>query len=239
MTNDMKLYYDYTVSPLGQVFYKTVWRQLETIKDKKVLDFGSGFGFTSNFIAKNNDVIAVEPNTDMIEVCKNDTIFTQVTGDLEVVKSMKNESFDVVVCHLVFEFVESPKEILSELVRVLKKDGTISIVRHNREGRIIQSVVQDYDLLETKKLLQGNPSYSSAFGNINYYKNDTLLEWSNNALQIEKVHGVRALASLHNADVQSKENWVEDMLEAEWELLQHQAFIDIAYFNHLILKKVL
>ncbi len=237
MTNDMKLYYDYTVSPLGQVFYKTVWRQLETIKEKKVLDFGSGFGFTSNFFAKNNDVIAIEIDKTMIDACKGENPFHQINGDLCALQQFENESFDVVVCHLVFEFVDNPKEILSELVRVLKKDGIISIVRHNREGRIIQSVVQDYDLTETKKLLQGNPSYSSAFGNINYYKNDDLLAWANNTLKIENVYGLRALASLHNADVQSKENWVEDMLQIEWELLQQQSFIDIAYFNHLILKK--
>ncbi len=237
MTNDMKLYYDYTVSPLGQVFYKTVWRQLESIQNKVVLDFGSGFGFTSNFLAKNNDVVAIEMDKTMIDTCTGENPFNQITGDLSALQHFERESFDVVVCHLVFEFVESPQTFLKELLRVLKKGGVISIVRHNREGRIIQSVVQDYDLLETKKLLQGAPSFSSAFGNINYYNNDDILAWSNNTLKTEKMYGVRALASLHNAEVQSKENWVGDMLEIEWELLQYQAFIDIAYFHHLILKK--
>ncbi len=238
MTSDMKLYYDYTVSPLGNVFYETVWRQLEHIQGKRVLDFGSGFGFTSCFLAKNNDVTAVEPNTDMIKECKNNGSFTQITGDLEIVRSMQSESFDMVICHLVFEFVDSPKEILSELVRVLKTGGLISIVRHNRAGRIIQSVVQDYDVQETKKLLQGNPSYSSAFGNINYYENDDILEWAAGLLAKESVFGVRSLASLHDASMQAKAGWVHSMLEIEWELLKNPHFVNIAYFNHVLYKKI-
>ncbi len=60
MNAELKLYYDYTVSPLGKLFYKTVFHQLEKYENMKVLDFGSGFGFTANFLSKKNDVTAVE-----------------------------------------------------------------------------------------------------------------------------------------------------------------------------------
>ncbi len=233
----MQLYYDYTVSPLGKVFYKTVWRQLEHIQGQKILDFGSGFAFTSHFLARNNEVTALEQDASMLEAAAKADNFTQIHGDLETVKAMESESFDMVVCHLVFEFVENAQEILTELIRVLKKNGTMSIVRHNRAGRIVQAIVQEYDLPEAHKLLQGEPSFSSAFGHIKYYENNDILQWSENTLYIEHVHGVRALASLHNAEKQGQETWIKDMLELEWQLLKLPAFIDIAYFNHVILKK--
>ncbi len=237
MDKEMQLYYDYTVSPLGKVFYKTIWRQLEHIQGMQILDFGSGFAFTSQNLAQNNDVTAIEQDASMIHVAVSADNFKQIHGNLETLKAMESESFDMVLCHLVFEFVDNAQEILTELIRVLKKNGTMSIVRHNRAGRIVQAIVQDYDLSEAHKLLQGEPSYSSAFGHIKYYENNDILHWSENTLCIEHVYGVRALASLHNAEKQGQETWIKDMLELEWQLLKLQAFIDIAYFNHLILKK--
>lgn len=40
-------YLDYINVPWGRLFYRSVWHTLG-FKDKKILDFGSGFGVTSN-----------------------------------------------------------------------------------------------------------------------------------------------------------------------------------------------
>ncbi len=238
MNADMQLYYDYTVSPLGSVFYRTLWRQLENIHGKRILDFGSGFAFTSNFLAQHNDVVALEMDASMIEMAEKGSTYEQIHGDLRAVKSMPDASYDMVTCHMVFEFVDNAQEILSELLRVLKKGGILSLVRHNRAGRMVQTVVQECDFVETKKLLEGGFAYSSAFGDIKYYENEDVLLWAGEKLCLEEVHGIRALASLHNGDVQRQAGWLETMLEIEWELLKNPAFVGIAYFNHMLLKKV-
>ncbi len=235
----MQLYHDYTVSPLGKLFYQTVWKQLEHIQGQKVLDFGSGFGFTAKFLAQHNDVTAVEMLQDMIDAGEKTPNYTQLCGDITTLKGMADASYDVVICHLVFEFVDNAQEIFAELVRVLKKGGIVSIVRHNRAGRIIQAVVQQYNLDDAKQLLQGGDSYSSAFGNIKYLENADIELWAQSTLQVKAVHGVRALASLHDAALQQQESWLPRMLEIEWELLKDPHFIAIAYFNHLLLQKTM
>ncbi len=239
MTNDMKLYHDYTVSPLGELYYKTLWRQLEDISGKKILDFGSGFGFTADFLAEHNTVTAVEMYPEMIAACKNKHNFEQLQGDITALKNIPDQTFDMVVCHLVFEFVENPVPILKELMRVLKKDGIMSVVRHNRVGRIIQAVVQDYDLDEAHKLMDGEYSYSSAFGDIKYYENENLLTWAGGGLEIKNELGLRALGSLHGEDIKNKKNWLQDMLKTEWELLKKPDIMRVAYFRHLVLGKSL
>ena len=40
--------------------------QLQDIKGKRVLDFGSGFGLVANHLAQENQVLAVEPNEEMV-----------------------------------------------------------------------------------------------------------------------------------------------------------------------------
>ena len=42
-----------------RLFKKIVWKQLENIKDKDILDFGSGEGITSDYFAEFNRVILV------------------------------------------------------------------------------------------------------------------------------------------------------------------------------------
>ncbi len=237
MNSDMKLYYDYTISPLGKVFYNTVWSQLKNINNCKVLDFGSGFCFTSDYLAKNNDVTAIEVNKDIIDVAIKSESFKLLNGDIDTVKEIENESFDVVICHLVLEFVDNPREMIAELLRVLKKGGNLSLVRHNRNGRIIQAIVQDYDIDDAHKLLDGEHSFSSAFGFIKYYENNDVLDWLAGKAVIEKVYGVRTVASLHDDKLQDDLSWVAKMSEIESRLVDKPEFINIAYFNHLIIKK--
>lgn len=42
----------------------TAWQY----RREKILDFGSGEGITANYFAKNNDVIAIEPSEEMLEM---------------------------------------------------------------------------------------------------------------------------------------------------------------------------
>ena len=236
MNKDLKFYYDYTISPLGQLFYESVWEQLPKIKNKKVLDFGSGFGFTSNKLSDSNTVIAVEPNKEVIEYALNKEKYTQLNGSVDILKTFDSKSFDVIICHLVFEFVDEYDSILKEFSRILKDDGFISIVRHNKEGRIVQCLSLIYDTDEATHLLNGENSYSPTFGDIKYYTNDAILSKLNNFF-LDSSYGVRTFASLQNSEIQSKENWLEDMLDVERKVFSNPNFKNIAYFNHLILKK--
>ncbi len=238
MNNDMKLYYDYTISPLGKLFYKSVFSQLQWANGKKALDFGSGFGFTADYLANNNDVIALELDKSMIEHSKNTNNYKQINGDLDALANFDSESFDLITCHLVLEFVPQPQKIISELMRLLKKDGVLSIIRHNKNGRIIQATVQDYDLKDAQHLLNGGYSFSSAFGDIKYYENDDIILLCENKLKIKEVFAIRILASLHGSDIQNSENYVEHMFELEKNLFKNEDFIKIAYFNHILLTKI-
>ena len=237
MDKGMQLYYDYTVSPLGKLFYETVFRQLTNVCNKKVLDFGSGFGFTANFLALNNDVTAIEQNIEMTQNSINSNNYKLINGNLDTLRNYPDQHFDFITCHLVLEFVDDATKILNELLRVLNKDGQLSIIRHNKNGRIIQAIVSDYDLKEVNTLLNNGYSYSSAFGDIKYYDNNDLIKWCNSPITINKVYGIRALASLHSNQIQNQDNWLNEMLDIESKLLEKEEFINIAYFNHLIINK--
>ena len=64
-----------------RLFKKIVWKQLGDIKDKYILDFGSGEGITANYFAEKNRVVAVEPWEDMLKDAWTDNEYRQIIGD--------------------------------------------------------------------------------------------------------------------------------------------------------------
>ncbi|MBQ3544246.1 MAG: class I SAM-dependent methyltransferase [Lachnospiraceae bacterium] len=156
---------------------KTIaWKQLEFIKGKKVLDFGSGYGITANHFATDNNVVAVEPSKEMLESAAKDNNYMQIQGGVEALEKFEDESFDVVICHNVLEYVSDREKVLKEFNRVLKKDGIISVIKHNRAGRVMQMVVLLNDFDEAENLLNGGNSEAKQFGTINYYEDEYLID---------------------------------------------------------------
>ena len=228
-------YFDYVNQPWGRLFYLCAWKQLPELKDKKVLDFGSGFGITSEHLSKENDVIAVEPSEDMIKIgAKDNHNIKQIVGGLEDLTQFADETFDCIICHNVFEYVEERNIILEEFSRILKKDGFISIIKHNRAGRIMQKAVFDYDIEAVKTLLLGSHNTSKNFGVIKDYEDKDLLVAG---FKIDRCYGICAFYGLQDNKIKYQNDWLDTMLDIEMAVSESEEFKNIAFFHHLILRK--
>ena len=130
-----------------RLFKKIVWKQLGDIKDKYILDFGSGEGITSNYFAEKNRVVAVEPWEEMLKDAWTDNEYRQIIGDVNSLNEFEDNSFDIIICHNVLEYIDDKENVIRELERVLKPEGFISLVKHNRNGRVMQMAVllDDFD----------------------------------------------------------------------------------------------
>lgn len=51
MVANIQAYLENLQQPWGQIYYDILFDQLQDIKEKRVLDFGSGFGPVSNHLA--------------------------------------------------------------------------------------------------------------------------------------------------------------------------------------------
>ena len=54
------------LQPWEKLMKQIVWQQMGEIENKKILDFGSGIGVTAEYLAKNNEVIAIEPDEESV-----------------------------------------------------------------------------------------------------------------------------------------------------------------------------
>lgn len=239
INNDLKTYAENLKEPWWLLFYRIVWEQMPIKNGVKILDFGSGLGVTANHLAKDNEVVAIEPNKDMIKMRIDENVYEQIVGDIEILKQQKDESFDVIVCHNVFEYAKDREDIFREFYRVLKPNGIISIVKHNHVGRIMQKAVFENNLDEAIYLLDGGRVKVMNFGEVNYYNINDIKQWiGDKDISIEKILGVRTFWGLQqNNDVKYGQDWQEKMYKLEMKVSDIKEYINIAFYNHIILRK--
>ena len=83
----------------------------------------------------------------------------------------------VIICHNVLEYIDDKQCTVNELARVLKQGGRLSIVKHNRAGRVMQMAVLLDDFEKANALLDGKNSTASKLGSIRYYEDKDISEW--------------------------------------------------------------
>ena len=124
-----------------RLFKRIVWAQIGDLKGLSILDFGSGEGITADHYAENNSVTAVEPSEEMLSTAWKDHEYKQIIGDVSALSEFADHTFDFIICHNVLEYIDDKQRTVNELARVLKQDGRLSIVKHNRAGRVMQMAV--------------------------------------------------------------------------------------------------
>lgn len=220
-----------------RLFKKIVWKQLGDMEGKKILDFGSGEGITANHFAEKNDVTAIEPSKEMLSNAWKDYEYTQIVGDVNALSAFKNETFDMIICHNVLEYIDDKAAVVKALARVLKKDGIISIVKHNRAGRVMQMAVLLDDFEKANEILDGKDSTASKFGTIRYYEDNDITKWEPQ-ITISDILGIRTFWDLQqNQQKHGDEAWQEKMLQLELRVSQMREYKNIAFFHHILLKK--
>jgi ubiquinone/menaquinone biosynthesis C-methylase UbiE len=137
MNNNTIINNDNKLEPWELLQKKMIWKQLSFIHKKKVLDFGSGEGITANHFAFNNEVVAIEPSDEMINSRVEDNQYLQIKGSLNALEEIEDNSFDIILCHNVLEYAEERIYIVREFARILMDGGILSVVKHNRNGRVM------------------------------------------------------------------------------------------------------
>lgn len=236
MNINIQGYLDIIHTPWGQLFYQMLWHHLP-YEGKDILDFGSGFGITADHLAKCNRVTAIEPNEEMLAHCCSDYQYQQIIGGVEQLESIPNRSYDVIVCHNVLEYMDEREKLFRVFHRLLKENGTLSLVKHNRAGKVMQKAVFENQIDEAIGLLQNKNAMSVNFGEINEYSMSDLDQYVADLFDIDKIYGVRMFFGLQKNEYKSALDWMPKMFQIECAAEEIPEFRDIAFFHHIILKK--
>lgn len=216
---------------------KMAWEQLGNFENKIILDFGSGNGVTAEHYAANNKVYAIEPNAEFMPTNVSENV-VQICGDIKALAQFEDGFFDIIICHNVLEYAQERDEIVRQFARVLKSDGLLSIVKHNVAGRVMQMAVLLNNFDSANALLNGENGSAEKYGTINYYDDSDILKWSDK-FETERILGQRVFWNLQqNQEIQQDEQWQKRMLELEHRVQGIDEFRNVAFFHHLILRRV-
>ena len=214
-----------------------IWKQIGELHGMAILDFGSGTGITADYFATSNQVTAIEPSADMLAQQVNNNGYRQIVGSTDELKKLPSDSFDYILCHNVLEYADDREIIVGEFYRLLKLNGKLSIVKHNRNGRVMQMVVLLNNFEEANNLLDGHNSNAQQFGTINYYDDKDIIEWCNN-FTLQENYGLRIFWDLQqNQEIQKDDEWQKKMIGIEMRVSQNPDSQKIAFFHHLIFEK--
>jgi len=124
-------------NPFQQIYDKKKKDVLNilNVKDKDILDLGGGMGRISVPLAKKNRVVLFDLSDAMLKLAKQnnkDGRLWTIQGDADNPLPFKDNTFDIIVCLDLIVHVKKPPMMISEIHRVLRKDGTLVIDSSNK-----------------------------------------------------------------------------------------------------------
>lgn len=115
-----------------------------------VFDAGGGLGQTACYFAeRGHKVLLCDISNNMLELAQknisernlNDKISIHHQSIDQISKTHKNQ-FDIVTCHAVLEWVDSPLELIRDCLRSLKPQGYLSLTYYNVHGLVYKNLLR-------------------------------------------------------------------------------------------------
>ena len=229
-------YKDMLQQPWGKIQYDITFAQLAHLEDLDILDFGAGFGLVSQFLSQKNRVTAVEPEADLLLADDHQT-FTKIIGSLEALEDLPSQTFDIICCHNVLEYIEPNQRpaYIQNFERLLRPGGRLSIIKHNQVGKVLQSVVLNNDIETALGLLEGEDFKSLSFAQGKVYSLSDLEKMSQ--LTIDNYLAIRSFYSLQPNHFKTEKGWLEKMTQMELAVCDLKPYKDISFLQHVWMRK--
>lgn len=207
-----------------------------------VLDAGGGLGQMSMRLAdQGHKVVLCEPSTDMLTIAREliagGTVASHtITLESCVLQALPHryseQSFDVVLCHAVLEWLAEPLPTLAQLLPLLKPGGYLSLAFYNVESIVWKNLLKGNFRKVANREIKGElgsltpPHPQSA--------PDVLAWLQTQGLELMNVSGIRCLSDyLHpTANISP-----DDLLVMERELSQQEPYKWLGRYIHVIARR--
>ena len=137
-----------------------------------IVDVGAGTGgFAVSIASRGHRVTVVDPSPDALAAARwrageSGVTLTEVQGEASDLPALVGEpgtdggGADLVICHNVLEYVDSPSAALAAIARVLRPGGTVSVLAANTVAAVLQRALAG-KYAEARAMLPGPVSSST------------------------------------------------------------------------------
>jgi S-adenosylmethionine-dependent methyltransferase len=150
----------------------------------------------------------------------------------------EGESFEVVVCHNLLEYVDEPSGILRSIAQVVRKDGVVSLLTRNRAGEVLKAAIKSGDWRLAKTNLSAETVMDSLFHKPLRVFDPTELRHAlaRAGFGVVAEYGVRVFSDYLDSDDLDGEAY-RQLLEIESTLGALPQFAAIARYSQLIARR--
>jgi SAM-dependent methyltransferase len=179
---------------IDKVLFQEIKKFSKKIKNKKILDFGSGDQRYKKFFIKNNTYYSLDVKKSGYKRIKKNNFI--IDGEKKKKLPIKKSFFDIIICTEVLEHVIYLEFLIKEFKRILKKNGSILVTtpfvwaehdtpydfrRFTSYGIKKIFLENNFKIIKYKKLVCGNKALITVFHSqlnrlfYNYYRKDNKL----------------------------------------------------------------
>jgi S-adenosylmethionine-dependent methyltransferase len=140
----------------------------------RALDLGCGTGTLGLRLARLGfHVTLLDVSQPMLELAErgaheagvSERIALQHGEANQIARLFEAESFDIVLCHNVLEFVEDPGVVLRSAARLLRNSsGILSVLVRNQPGEVLKTALVNGDLVEAERTMGTDWGNESLYG---------------------------------------------------------------------------
>jgi S-adenosylmethionine-dependent methyltransferase len=152
--------------PWGKLLYSISRFNIErNLRNHKynILDVGGGNGFNSIYFAKQgHSVTLLDYSPAMLSEAKQATeregLSDKITfcqADVNKIQDLfQSQRFDLIICHLMIEFVQEPQRALRNICTLLAPNGLLSVLDANRYSEVYRQAFQANDLVAAHQVIE-------------------------------------------------------------------------------------
>jgi S-adenosylmethionine-dependent methyltransferase len=209
------------------------------------LDLGGGTGANAvRLVRLGLHVTLLDLSLPMLDFAKRAAHEAGVTeritlkhGDAAQLENLLHaESFDVILCHNILEYVDDPCAVLRSAARALRDtSGIISVLVRNQAGEVLKAALKDGDLSATERNLTVEWAHESLYGRkVRLFTAEGLQAMLlKSSLAVTAERGVRVMSDYLPPNV-SRSDEYERILELERKLGRRPEFAAVARYTHFL-----
>ena len=249
---DADKYAEYLRTVSGRLRSDLAWGNLEGFLPEsrpqgRALDLGGGTGCMSVRLARKQfQVVLVDSSEKMLGIAGKEAEASGVAERIslrhadagELQKLFERQSFDIVVCHNLLEYLTDPGAIVRGISYVLRKDGMVSLLVRNRAGEVLKAAIKSPDLGLAKKHLTAQTVVDSLYGKpARVFDPADVVEMLSKAnLEVIAERGVRVFSDYREMADADRETYLR-LLELEFTLGSQRQFAAMARYIQIIARQ--